>query len=112
MDESHLYAAVRYVELNPVRAQLCTSAREWKWSSAKTHLLGQDDGLVEVRPMLDRVDDWEHYLSLYGNEITGEAIRKHSQTGRPASDDKFLDGLEILTRRRLKKLKPGPRPGN
>lgn len=81
MDESHLYAAVRYVELNPVRAKLCTSAREWKCSSAKAHLSGQDDGLVEVRPMLDRVDDWEHYLLLHDNEVTDEAIRKHSQTG-------------------------------
>lgn len=34
MDESHLHAAIPYVEDNPVRAGLCASVREWPWSSA------------------------------------------------------------------------------
>jgi putative transposase len=112
MNESHLYAAVRYVELNPVRARLCTLAREWEWSSARAHMSAKNDGLVEVHPMLERVEDWENYLSCYHSEVSDTAIRQHSRTGRPAGDDKFLEGLEILTNRRLKKRKPGPKPGN
>lgn len=34
MDEDYLYRCVRYVELNPVRAGLVTSASDWMWSSA------------------------------------------------------------------------------
>jgi putative transposase len=54
MDESHLLAAVRYVTLNPVRVRLAARAEDWLWSSARAHLAGEDDGLVSVRPVLDR----------------------------------------------------------
>ena len=56
MDEGHLLTAVRYVALNPVRARLVRKAEDWPWSSVRAHLRGQDDGLVTVRPVLDRVD--------------------------------------------------------
>jgi hypothetical protein len=38
-------AAARYVALNPVRARLVARAEDWRWSSVKAHLEGQDDGL-------------------------------------------------------------------
>src|ERR1035438_793046 len=38
MDEEHLRAAMRYVELNPVRAKLVATAWEWPWSSAQAHI--------------------------------------------------------------------------
>ncbi len=110
MDECHLRAAVRYVELNPVRAKLCITARDWKWSSAAAHLSGQGDGIVDVRPMLERIDNWGQYLSSRETEITNDIIRKHSRSGRPAGDNNFINALERLTQRRLQKLKPGPRP--
>jgi hypothetical protein len=34
MDDDHLLAFARYVELNPVRAGLATRAEDWPWSSA------------------------------------------------------------------------------
>jgi putative transposase len=55
MDELHLLAAVSYVSLNPVRAGLAGYAADWAWSSVRAHLAGKDDGLVTVRPVLDRV---------------------------------------------------------
>ena len=33
MDEAHLFYAVRYVSLNPVRAKLVQQAQDWRWSS-------------------------------------------------------------------------------
>jgi putative transposase len=54
MDEDHLAGAVRYVSLNPVRAGLASRAQDWEWSSVRAHLAGIDDGLVAVRPVLDR----------------------------------------------------------
>ena len=55
LDEAHLMAAARYVALNPVRARLVAQAQDWAWSSARAHLAGEDDGLVRVAPLLDRV---------------------------------------------------------
>ena len=34
LDEQYLFAAVRYVERNPVRAKIVQKAHEYKWSSA------------------------------------------------------------------------------
>ena len=55
MDEEHLMAAARYVAMNPVRARLVERAEDWPWSSARAHLAGRDDGLVEVAPLLAAV---------------------------------------------------------
>ena len=64
LDGPHLVAAVRYVELNPVRACLVDRAEAWPWSSARGHLAGQDDGLATVAPLLDAVGDWAAFLAV------------------------------------------------
>jgi putative transposase len=112
MDENYLYAAVRYVELNPVRACLCASAEQWCWSSARAHLSGRDDLLVQVAPMLERVENWNDYLSCQGISVADERIRRHTGTGRPAGDAGFVEKIETLAQRHLKKKKPGPKPRN
>ena len=38
LDDAHLYAAVKYVELNPVKAGLVKHAWDWPWSSAAVHV--------------------------------------------------------------------------
>jgi putative transposase len=37
MDDAYLWNALRYVELNPVRAGLVTQPEDWAWSSAAAH---------------------------------------------------------------------------
>jgi putative transposase len=37
LDESHLWEALRYTELNPVRASMVAKAEGWGWSSAAAH---------------------------------------------------------------------------
>lgn len=107
MDERYLYCAVRYVELNPVRAGLCGEAEEWRWSSARAHLNRIDDGLVKVKPMLDRVNDWTGFLSSCDKESRYDDLRKHSRTGRPLGTECFLRQLEALTGRSLRCRRPG-----
>jgi putative transposase len=110
LDEAHLLAAVRYVELNPVRAKLVTEAEEWPWSSASAHLLGRDDVLVKVGPMLERIGDWQGYLAGPGDEKVFEALRRHERTGRVLGSSHFNETLEATQARRLRRIKPGPRP--
>ena len=113
MDEDHLLAAVRYTELNPVRAGLCEQPDAWPWSSTRAHLNGRNDKLVNVQPMLDRISDWAGYLAAEQVELESERIRQHTNTGRPAGGEVFLEKLEATTGRLLRKAKPGPkhRPG-
>ena len=110
MDETHLMAAVRYVELNPVRAGFCRHAEEWPWSSVRAHLRGRDDGVVNVQPMREQVSDWRSYLDLSEPPETVDALRSHSRTGRPAGSAAFIAALERLSGRNLRKRKTGPRP--
>ena len=63
MDETHLLAAARYVELNPVRARLMKRAQDYPWSSARAHLAGGDDKLVKAGPLLALVGDWAGFLA-------------------------------------------------
>ena len=108
LDEQYLLATVRYVELNPVRARLCTTAQEWPWSSAAAHLHGEDDLLVAVAPMLQRITDWNAYLSHAPTETAIDAIRHHNRSGRPAGNEQFITCLEQLAGRSLRRGKPGP----
>ena len=83
MDEPYLMAAARYVELNPVRANLVADAAEWPWSSARPHLLDRDDFLVRVAPMLARVNDWRALLNSAMREKEFKALREHGHTWQP-----------------------------
>ena len=112
MDEPHLLAAVRYIELNPVRANLCKRAEDWRWSSVHAYLSGEEDGVVSIRPMLDRVGVWRTYLAQGDLPATIETLRSHGSTGRPAGSTEFVRALERTTGLRLLKRKPGPKPRN
>src|SRR5882724_11981755 len=81
MDEPYLLACARYVELNPVRAFLAADPATWRWSSAAAHLAGRDDGLVTVRPLLERVPDWLGFLAGGLGETEHAAIRAGERSG-------------------------------
>jgi len=106
MDENYLLAAVRYVELNPVRARLVERPEQWQWSSASTHLRGKDDKLVQVRPMLERVSDWRALLAS-GDEHLYEEVRKHERTGRPLGSGDFIKKVSQMLNRELEIKRPG-----
>ena len=112
VDDAHLFACARYIELNPVRAKLVRRARDWKWSSARAHLAGRDDALVRVKPLLDRLDDWAAFLGEGLAEEEREAIRKSERTGRPLGATGFVRRLEKKLGRTLARQKPGPKPAD
>jgi putative transposase len=99
MDEPHLYRAVRYVERNPVRAGMVISAEEYPWSSARCHVEGTQDPLLSDIEEHLKIDDWRAFLRESDDEEFLEKIRKHTETGRPFGDDRFLEKLEIMTGR-------------
>lgn len=107
MDEDYLLSTVRYVELNPVEAKLCESAEQWPWSSAGAHLVACDNHVVTVRPMLERINNWRNYLAAGDDEERITSIRQLSSSGRPAGGDQFIEKLETMTGRKLKKKRPG-----
>ena len=109
MDAEYLLAAARYAERNPVRARLSRCAWEYRWSSARAHVAGRDDGLVKVKPLLERVEDWKEFIRLPDEPAAQEALRLHERTGRPLGSEKFIVKLERLAGRLLRRQKLGPK---
>ena len=112
LSEAHLYAAIKYVELNPVKAKLVKRTEDYLWSSAKAHVTRGEDKLCSQHFMTEEIQDWSAYLS--AQEKAGEQINfsSHISTGRPLGDDNFITKLEQLTGRKLRKQKPGRKCGN
>jgi putative transposase len=110
MDEPHLYHAVRYVSLNPVRARLVAQASDWPWSSVAAHLAGEDDGLVHVAPLLERYGSFANFL---GEDESGDdawrRLRMSETTGRPLGTPDWISDIEARTGRTLAPQKRGPK---
>lgn len=110
LDEANLMTCARFVELSPVRKGLVKRARDWRWSSARPHLLGRNDELVRVDPLLERMDDWSDFLDEGMQNGDLELIRSHESTGRPLGSPAFVRRLEQRLGRTLTRQKPGPKP--
>ena len=101
--------AVRYVSLNPVRAQLVSRPEEWKWSSARAHLAVIDDALVTVQPILDKVTHFSELLQPCAEEQFGE-LRRAESTGRRLGAADFVAGLEQVLGRKIARWALGRKP--
>jgi putative transposase len=112
LDERHLWAAVRYVENNPVRARLASSAEEWSGSSAAAHALGaRDPHLARNRPFPGGIGEWGKWLRAGLSDPDDarriRSIRANSRSGRPSGDAAFVRLLEQSLGRRLEPRAPG-----
>ena len=111
MDERYLLACARYIERNPVRAKLATSPAEWRWSSARAHLDGVSNGVVNPTPRLEIAGtSWNELLNkdIPASEVA--SLRRHERSGRPLGDPTFVDLVENQLDRVLRRCKPGPKP--
>ena len=106
MDEPYLLSAARYVELNPVKASIVEDAWDYRWSSVHAHLSGRGDGVVKVKPLLNRVDDWRGFIADQG-AYDDDLFSRHERTGRPLGDDGFVQRVSQLVGRDLMPKKPG-----
>jgi putative transposase len=107
LDETHLWAAVRYVERNPVRAGLVSHAADYRWSSAPAHCGNAADGVLSKEfPPRGVVNDWADWLRTEDEEYVAR-IRSTTRTGRPCGGKQFLVQLESLLGRVLHPKKRG-----
>lgn len=108
MDERHVSAAVRYVELNPVRSGLVESPHDYPWSSAKSHISGVRDPVLSGRCFLtETVADWRQYLGMNQDAEAEAAIVKATITGRPCGQADFIQQMEQHLGRKLTFLPRG-----
>jgi putative transposase len=93
MDEAHLPACVRFVELDPVRTGLAARPEQWRWSSARGHLGLAADEVTDLAPMQARVPDWSSLLDAGQCEGERDAIRAAERSGWPLGGAVFRQEL-------------------
>jgi putative transposase len=104
LDETHLWRALRYVELNPVRAAMVSAAEQWRWSSAAAHCGAvAPDTLMEMERWQKRwtVAEWRAHLAAGETSTDVTALRQYTHTGRPLGSAEFVAALEHSTLRPL-----------
>ena len=113
LEDRHLWEALRYVELNPVRAHLVARPEEWRWSSAGAHLGRPDEsGLLSMESWREQYDErrWREVLEMgVGAAELEQRIREATRTGRPFGSETFVERLEEQTGRRLRPQRRGPK---
>lgn len=113
LDESYFWSAIRYVELNPVRARLVRHAEDYRWSSARSHCGLRDDPMLSASPHWHRqlagIGDWSAWLKAGLDSRHLEELRTHTQKGVPCGSSEFIAGLEVRAGRSLQ-ARPRGRP--
>jgi putative transposase len=110
MDPGHLWTALRYAELNPVRAGRVAEAAAWPWSSAAAHCGRADpDACLDMSAWRQQWSEasWQSFLQQGETESELFALRRATHTGRPLGEAAFVQKLETQTQRRLTPQKGG-----
>ena len=108
LDDAHWATALRYVEMNPVRARLAATAPDYRWSSARAHL-----GLEPPPVWLDTTQfqrrwptpaDWQESLTTL-TRLEAAALRQATRADTALGSDDFIAQLE---QRYAVQLRPKP----
>lgn len=95
LDEQYLIACARYIEINPVKREYVAQPEDWKWSSARAHIMKSDDSLVHAKALLERVErQWSGFLAETRPENEADLFYLHEKNGRPLGSDAFLAMVE------------------
>jgi len=110
LDEPYLIAAARYILLNPVRAGLVKRPQDYKWSSIRHHLKLENISFIKDKLLQDVINDWNALLGQGNSDKDVKLFKLHERTGRPLGSESFLNKLEAMLNKGLKKKKTGPKP--
>lgn len=113
LDEAYLWAAIRYVERNPVRAGMVRKAEDYRWSSAGAHC-GLRPGEILTgksswRRQFAGIGDWSAWLGEADEADKLDVLRRHADKGLACGSEKFILKLEEQTGRALH-YRPRGRP--
>lgn len=111
LDEQHMWNAIRYVELNPVRAGIVTRAEDYAWSSAASHC-GLADSLVLTsdeywKNKMRAIPSWSEWLATGSTAELDETLRKNTMRRLPCGGPEYIKRLEFELGRPLVALPRG-----
>ncbi len=100
--EQYLLTCMRYIELNPVRADMTRSPAHYRWSSYRANAQGQADDLITPHALYTALGKTKAtrlaaYKSLFKAHVDEKEltdIRNAWQTGTPLGNDYFKEKIE------------------
>ncbi|MDP3049433.1 MAG: transposase, partial [Thermodesulfovibrionales bacterium] len=100
--DSYLWAVARYIETNPVRARMVKKAEDYAYSSARAHILGKQDDLLNKELIAEaQIKNYREFIRETRAEKDRDLIRYHTRTGKPLGDEAFIKRMERKTGRDL-----------
>jgi putative transposase len=89
----HLLTVLRYVEANPLRAQLIARAEAWKWSSL-TRVTSLDGRIIVAQSPIRKPDAWTDIVNDKLPLATYDALRTAAQRQVPFGDADWIRFVE------------------
>jgi putative transposase len=106
LDGTHFWAALRYVERNPVRAGIVEVPEAYEWSSAAGHCgLREDRLLIPLPAFPSFVANWRRWIGGEDNADDTRSIRSNTKTGFPCGSAEFVKKLEEVLGVKLRQRK-------
>jgi putative transposase len=105
LDAQYFANAIRYVELNPVRAGMVERAEDYRWSSARAHcglVVDRVVGHATLSALLGGVSCWSRWLSMGVPDDVLDTLRQNSAQNLPCGSEEFISGLEVACGRMLR----------
>lgn len=81
-EDDHLLAVLRYVERNPLRANLVEAAEAWRWSSLWRRVHGDPEKIIDECPV-DLPRRWRQHVQSPETEAELAALRRSLMRGAP-----------------------------
>jgi len=114
-EERYLLEVYKYIELNPVRAELVTDLGAYRWSSYQVNGLGKVSDLCTPHQEYlslgkkagTRQKNYREFFVQHAEEEVLEEIRTSTHKGMAFGTDSFKEELGMLTGRRLQSKKRG-----
>jgi putative transposase len=117
--ERHVFICYRYIELNPVRAEMVSDPADYRWSSYRRNAGGGADAVVTEHAEYTALGGslaarCEAYRELFRVDLDAEVlgeIRDNLNRCRALGSERFKDEIEAALHRKLRPGKAG-RPKN
>ena len=111
--ENYLLTCQRYIELNPVRAEMVEHPGEYRWSSYGTNARGENSAVVTRHPLYLLLGKTEQerqaaYLELFRYHLDPkiiDSIRRSTNGNFALGNDRFQNEIAQALKRRVT---PGP----
>jgi putative transposase len=107
--ERYVLACYRYIELNPVRANMVSHPRDYRWSSYRANAEGHQDALLRPHPEylrlgLDESDRLHNYRELFTAHLDPQRIaeiRDATNGNYALGDERFREEIARMLNRRV-----------